>query len=70
MDKHLIFGQIGENASKSVQYKVKKVNLSAKMGAKTILCMRKIADGGMYKPYAIISQAIFDAEVKNLPWIL
>ena len=39
---------------------------SRELGAKTILCMRKMADGGMYKPYAIISQAMFDAEVKNL----
>jgi hypothetical protein len=23
-----------------------------------------MADGGMYKPYAIISQAMFDAEVR------
>ena len=36
------------------------------LGTKTILCMRKMTDGGMYKPYAIISQAMFDAEVKNL----
>ena len=39
---------------------------SRELGAKTILCMRKMADGGIYKPYAIISQAMFDAEVKNL----
>lgn len=39
---------------------------SRELGARTILCMRKMADGGMYKPYAIISQPMFDAEVKNL----
>lgn len=39
---------------------------SRELGAKTILCMRKMADGGLYKPYAIISQEMFDAEVKNL----
>ena len=39
---------------------------SRELGAKTILCMRKMADGGIYKPYAIISQTMFDAEVKNL----
>ena len=39
---------------------------SRELGARTILCMRKMADGGIYKPYAIISQAMFDAEVKNL----
>lgn len=39
---------------------------SRELGAKTILCMRKMSDGGIYKPYAIISQPMFDAEVKNL----
>lgn len=39
---------------------------SRELGAKTILCMRRMADGGIYKPYAIISQQMFDAEVKNL----
>ena len=39
---------------------------SRELGAKTILCMRRMADGGVYKPYAIISQQMFDAEVKNL----
>ena len=39
---------------------------SRELGARTILCMRRMADGGMYKPYAIISQQMFDAEVKNL----
>jgi hypothetical protein len=28
--------------------------------------MRKMSDGGIYKPYAIISQQMFDAEVSNL----
>ena len=39
---------------------------SRELGARTILCMRRMADGGMYKPYAIISQQMFDADVKNL----
>ena len=39
---------------------------SRELGAKTILCMRKMTDGGMYKPYAIISQQMFNAEIKNL----
>jgi len=39
---------------------------SRELGARTILCMRRMADGGIYKPYAIISQQMFDAEVKNL----
>ena len=39
---------------------------SRELGAKTILCMRRMADGGIYKPYAIISQQMFDAEVGNL----
>ena len=28
---------------------------SRELGARTILCMRKLSDGGIYKPYAIIS---------------
>ena len=39
---------------------------SRELGARTILCMRKMSDGGIYKPYAIISQQMFDAEVSNL----
>ena len=39
---------------------------SRELGARTILCMRKMADGGIYKPYTIISQAMFDAEIKDL----
>ena len=39
---------------------------SRELGARTILCMRRMTDGGMYKPYAIISQQMFDAEVGNL----
>lgn len=39
---------------------------SRELGAKTILCMRKMADGGLYKPYAIISMQMFNAEVRNL----
>ena len=39
---------------------------SRELGAKTILCMRRIADNGIYKPYAIITQEMFNAEVSNL----
>jgi hypothetical protein len=39
---------------------------SRELGTKTILCMRKMTDGGMYKPYAIISQQMFNAEIKTL----
>lgn len=39
---------------------------SRELGTRTILCMRRMADGGMYKPYAIISQQMFDAEIRNL----
>ena len=39
---------------------------SRELGAKTIFCMRRIADNGIYKPYAIITQEMFDAEVRNL----
>ena len=39
---------------------------SRELGARTILCMRRMTDGGMYKPYAIISQQMFDAEVGSL----
>ena len=39
---------------------------SRELGMKTILCMRRMVDSGIYKPYAIISQQMFDAEVRNL----
>ena len=39
---------------------------SRELGARTILFMRRMADNGMYKPYAIISQQMFEAEVINL----
>ena len=39
---------------------------SRELGTKTILYMRKMADGGIYKPYAIISMQMFNAEVRNL----
>ena len=39
---------------------------SRELGVRTILCMRRMADGGLFKPYAIISQQMFDAEVGNL----
>ena len=39
---------------------------SRELGARTILCMRRMSDGGIYKPYAIISQQMFEAEEGNL----
>ncbi len=37
---------------------------SRTLGAKTFLCMRKMKNGGYFKPYAIINQKTFDTEVK------
>ena len=39
---------------------------SRELGVRTILCMRRMTDSGLYKPYAIISQEMFEAEVRNL----
>ncbi len=39
---------------------------SRELGAKAYLCVRKIKNTGLFKPYAIIDQAMFDAEVQNL----
>ena len=37
-----------------------------KIGVRTILAMRKMKNGGPYKPYAIIDQFTFDASVGEL----
>ena len=39
---------------------------SRKLGCKTILCMRKMKEGMMYKPYAFIDQYTFDVKVSDL----
>ena len=39
---------------------------SRELGAKAYLCVRKIKNTGLFKPYAIIDQAMFDAEIRNL----
>ena len=39
---------------------------SRELGCKTILCMRKLADSGMYKPYAIINEHTFENSVAAL----
>lgn len=39
---------------------------SRELGCKTILCMRKMKQGMMYKPYAFIDQYTFDINVSDL----
>ena len=39
---------------------------SRELGCRTILCMRRLADGDIYKPYAIIDQYAFDANMGEL----
>ena len=39
---------------------------SRELGSKAYLCVRKIKNTGLFKPYAIIDQAMFDAEVSVL----
>ena len=39
---------------------------SRELGCKTILCMRKMKDGQIFKPYAIIDQYTFEAGVSEL----
>ena len=39
---------------------------SRTLGAKTYLCMREMKRDGYFKPYAIIDQKTFDAEIKNV----
>lgn len=36
------------------------------LGSKAYLCVRKIKNTGLFKPYAIIDQNTFDAEIKSL----
>ena len=39
---------------------------SRELGGKAYLCVRKIKNTGLFKPYAIIDQKTFDAEIRNL----
>ena len=39
---------------------------SRQLGAKAYLCVRKIKNTGLFKPYAIIDQNTFNAEIRNL----
>ena len=39
---------------------------SRELGCKTFLCMRKLADGNVYKPYAIIDEHTFQAGIGDL----
>jgi hypothetical protein len=39
---------------------------SRELGGKAYLCIRKIRNTGLFKPYAIIDQNTFDAEIQNL----
>ena len=39
---------------------------SRQLGAKAYLCVRKIKNTGLFKPYAIIDQNTFDAEIQNM----
>ena len=39
---------------------------SRELGSKAYLCVRKIKNTGLFKPYAIIDQKTFDAEIHNL----
>lgn len=42
------------------------VYYSRQLGSKAYLCVRKIKNTGLFKPYAIIDQNTFDAEIKSL----
>ena len=39
---------------------------SRELGGKAYLCVRKIKNTELFKPYAIIDQKTFDAEIQNL----
>lgn len=39
---------------------------SRELGCKTFLCMRRMADGNVYKPYAIIDEHTFQAGIEEL----
>jgi len=39
---------------------------SRELGCKTYLCMRKLEDGNIFKPYAIIDEHTFNAGISEL----
>ena len=39
---------------------------SRELGCKTFLCMRKLEDGNIFKPYAIIDEHTFNAGISEL----
>jgi hypothetical protein len=39
---------------------------SRELGCKTFLCMRKLEDGNIFKPYAIIDEHTFSASINEL----
>ena len=39
---------------------------SRELGCKTFLCMRKLEDGNIFKPYAIIDEHTFNASISQL----
>jgi hypothetical protein len=39
---------------------------SRELGCKTFLCMRKLEDGNIFKPYAIIDEHTFSASISEL----
>ena len=39
---------------------------SRELGCKTFLCMRKLEDGNIFKPYAIIDEHTFNASISEL----
>ena len=39
---------------------------SRELGCKTFLCMRKLEDGNIFKPYAIIDEHTFNASINEL----
>ena len=39
---------------------------SRELGCKTILCMRRMADGDVYKPYAIVNEHTFNSNKEQL----
>ena len=39
---------------------------SRELDSKAYLCVRKMKNSGIFKPYAIIDQKTFDAEIQNL----
>ena len=54
------------NAQQGLRRKSKTCPYDFELGGKAYLCVRKIKNTGLFKPYAIIDQKTFDAEIQNL----